>query len=63
MLLPAPCPIPLLQNLYVDMQQVVQMHVSIEEIGMRSTRWSTVSSGVRHVTLPDGGMGLEALPK
>ena len=62
MLLPAPCPIPLLQNLYVDMQQVVQMHVSIEEIGMRSTRWSTVSSGVRHRCPPACAPG-PPLPK
>lgn len=51
------------QSLYVDMRQVVQMHVSVEEIGMRSTRWSTVSHGVRYVTLQDGTMGLETTPK
>jgi hypothetical protein len=45
------------------MRQVVQMHVSIEEIGMRSTKWATVSNGVRHVTLADGSLGLEAAPK
>lgn len=51
------------QSLYVDMRQRVDMHVAVEEIGMRSTRWSTVSHGVRYTTLPDGSMGLEATPK
>lgn len=45
------------------MRQVVQVHASVEEIGMRSTKWATVSHGVRHVTLPDGSMALETAPK
>lgn len=45
------------------MRQVVQAHVSVEEIGMRSTKWATVSHGVRYVTHPDGTMGLESTPK
>lgn len=51
------------QSLYVDMRQRVDMHVAVEEVGMRSTRWATVSHGVRYTTLPDGSMGLEATPK
>lgn len=45
------------------MRQVVQMHVSVEEIGMRSTKWATVSHGVRSAPAGDGGGGLEAPPK
>ena len=52
-----------MQSLYVDMRQVVQMHVSVEEIGMRSTRWCTVSQGVHYTTLPDGAVELESKPK
>ena len=51
------------QSLYVDMRQVVQLHASVEEIGMRSARWTTISHGVRYTQLPDGTMGLEAAPK
>lgn len=56
---PPPLPLPSPQSLYVDMRQVVQAHVSIEEVGMRSTRWCTLSHGVRFATLPDGRLELE----
>lgn len=39
------------------------MHCSVEEIGQRSTKWTTVSHGVRQVALPDGAMGMEGAPK
>ncbi len=45
------------------MRQVVQLHASVEEIGMRSARWTTISHGVRYTQLPDGTMGLEVAPK
>ena len=47
----------------MDMRQVVQLHASVEEIGMRSARWTTISHGVRYAQLADGTMGLEAAPK
>lgn len=52
-----------MQNLYLDMRQVVQMHVSVEEIGMRSTKWATVNHGVRSVPAADSSGGLEPPPK
>ena len=35
------------QDIYADLRQNVLLHVSVEEIGMRSTRWALLSTGAR----------------
>lgn len=46
------------QEVYVDMRQNVLLHVSVEEIGMRSTRWALLSAGYRQAPRDGGGVDL-----
>eukprot|EP00887_Chlorella_sp_A99_P007742 scaffold20.g7742.t1 len=54
------------QDIYMDLRSNVLLHVSIEEIGMRSTRWALVSWAQRAVHRQDGSVDVQTshrLPK
>ena len=40
----------------MDLRQSVFLHVSVEEIGMRSTRWAPLSSGRAAQYRSEGGL-------
>lgn len=56
--LPPPL-LPSLQDIYMDLRSNVLLHVSIEEIGMRSTRWALVSWAQRAINRQDGSVDVQ----
>lgn len=42
------------QDVYVDLRQNVLLHVSVEEIGMRSTKWALCAWSARATPRADG---------